>query len=132
MRLNKISLVLMFAAIALGTGQERAAAQDETPPVDLEELTCREVLLIDGNEREQLFLFMHGYMSGKNGETTVNIEQENDTSQQVKNTCIDNPDQSLLSTFEQLSSEGSSQSEDTDQSEEGSQSEGSDQSESQQ
>ena len=74
----------MFGAVSIGMlttcvraqspseSQERAQAPSETEQsnaIDLAPLTCRDFLKTDGEERTNLMIFMHGYMSGKAGNT---------------------------------------------------------------
>ncbi len=45
---------------------------DESDVVDLQRLTCRELLKSEGQNRTNLVIFLHGFMNGKAGDMTIN------------------------------------------------------------
>ena len=105
---KKFSWIFLFisaiSAISLGTPAltqtEPDANEASEDLIELQTMTCREVLKSEGEDRANTLIFMHGYISGKKGETTVNVPVLSDVTDQILDTCIDNPDQTLLSVFE--------------------------------
>ena len=82
-----------------------AYAQDNPqvdPQVDLATVDCRTLLQMPEDEREYTMILYHGYITGRNNETTVDGNVLAEVTDQVIDYCIDNPDNTLLSGFEQF------------------------------
>jgi hypothetical protein len=75
--------------------------QDDTSIVELKNLPCRKLLKLNDSEKEAAIIFFHGYISGKKSELTVDVPALSEVSDKVIDHCIDNPNDQLLSTFEQ-------------------------------
>ena len=104
--MKKYSLVLLLSAIAVTTAslpartQEAEAESPDTPSLDA--TTCREILQSSGENRTNSLIFMHGYISGKKGELVIDAPALANVTEQVINTCIDNPDRNVLSVMEEV------------------------------
>ena len=105
--MKKFSRLVLFSAIAtvsLGvpawSQTEPETAESSEDIVDLQTMTCREILKSEGEDRANTLIFMHGYINGKKGQTTINAPVLADVTNQIFDTCIDNPEQTLLSVFE--------------------------------
>ncbi|MGB5631681.1 MAG: HdeA/HdeB family chaperone [Waterburya sp.] len=115
--MQKFSWILLLGAIAATNFVQSAWTQTEpeitepettepetTEPtediIELQTMTCREVLKSDGEDRANTLIFMHGYISGKQGDATINPPMLADVTDQILDTCINNPEQTLLSVFE--------------------------------
>ena len=76
----------------------------ETPPpnnaISVDTITCRNLLSVGGDERSNLMVYMHGYMSGINGELTIDGLALAAATDDIVGACIDSPDSTLLSVFE--------------------------------
>jgi hypothetical protein len=59
------------------------------------------LLKLNDSEQEAAIMFFHGYISGKNGELTVDVSALGEVSDKVIDHCIDNPNDFLLNVFEQ-------------------------------
>jgi len=81
-------------------GAAGAYAQDDTDNIEIEKMTCREMLRMGNNEREFTLIFLHGFMSGKKSEMLFDGSALQDATDVVLDTCIDNPDETLLAVFE--------------------------------
>lgn len=104
MSIEKMGLLLASLAIGVLSVGDQISAQPETqpaPPIDLEAVTCRDLLLMDGEEEENTILFMHGYMSGKREETMIDVGQLVAVTDEVKQTCIEQPSEPVMQVFEQ-------------------------------
>ena len=104
--MKKFSWLLLFGAIAVSGFSTLAQAQsspntDESDIVDLQTLTCRELLKSEGENRANLVIFMHGFISGKKGVTVIDAPELAEATNTILDTCIDNPDSQLLGVFEQ-------------------------------
>ncbi|MEL7359978.1 MAG: HdeA/HdeB family chaperone [Cyanobacteria bacterium J06634_6] len=81
--------------------EEGAPAVTETADaVDLATLTCRDFLKTPGDEQANLMIFMHGYMSGVAGSTTIDGPALANASDSIVDGCIDDPEGTLFSQFE--------------------------------
>ena len=72
----------------------------ESELIDLAALTCRDYLKTPGDEQANLMIYMHGYMSGVAGTTTLDGPVLATASDAIVDGCIDSPDATLLSQFE--------------------------------
>ena len=107
-RMKKFSWILLLSAIAIPsfslpgwTQTETEASEQGEDIIDLQTMTCREMLKSEYEDRANTLIFMHGYLSGKKGETTVNASVLADVTDRILDTCIDNPEETLLSVFEE-------------------------------
>lgn len=105
--MKRFNWILLFGAIAASclstpawTQTEPEVEEASEDVIELQTMTCREVLKSDGEDRDNIMIFMHGYISGKKGETTVDAPVLADVTSQILDTCIDNPNQTLFSVFE--------------------------------
>lgn len=105
--MQKFSLVFLLSAIAVGSislpgrTQETETAVESEDVASLDATTCREILQSSGDNRTNSLIFMHGYINGKKGELVIDAPALANVTEQVINTCIDNPDQSVLSVMEE-------------------------------
>ncbi|MDJ0634938.1 MAG: HdeA/HdeB family chaperone [Xenococcaceae cyanobacterium MO_188.B29] len=104
--MKKFSWLLLFGAIAISGFSPSAQAQsspntDESDMVDLQTLTCRDLLKSEGDNRANLVIFMHAFINGKNNNTTIDAPALAEATDAIVDTCIDNPDSALLGVFEQ-------------------------------
>ncbi len=106
--MKKYSLVFLLSAIAVASISFPARTQEAETEVQSEDVasldatTCREILQSSGENRTNSLIFMHGYINGKKGELVVDAPALANVTEQVINTCIDNPDRSVLSVMEEV------------------------------
>ena len=112
--MKRFSWILLFGVIAFGHLSIPAQAQsspnakqaqsssnaNEDDSVDLKALTCRQLLLTDGEERSNLIIFMHGFMSGKKNNMIIDAPALTKVTDKIVNSCIDSPNSKLLGVFE--------------------------------
>lgn len=104
--MKKFSWLLLFGTIAISGFSASAQAQsspdtNESDVVDLQTLTCRELLKSEGDNRANLVIFMHAFVNGKTNNTTIDAPALAESTNAIVDTCIDNPDSQLLGVFEQ-------------------------------
>ncbi|NJK62872.1 MAG: hypothetical protein HC921_09495 [Synechococcaceae cyanobacterium SM2_3_1] len=105
--MKTIVWLLVLGAIAAGGLNGTLAWAQSTPEaenndqINLDELNCRTLLKADGDERSNVIIFMHGYMSGQNEEKIINAPELAGITEKVIDACINNPDQLVLATFEE-------------------------------
>ena len=89
----------------LGLNHSLAAQAQETvdlgESIDISEIDCRLMLQMTSEEREFTLLYFHGFMSGQANDTSLNDLELGQATDEIVNTCIDNPENSLISVFEQ-------------------------------
>jgi hypothetical protein len=80
-------------------------AADETvkSPVDLSTVTCKDIMSGDDRGRELAMAYMHGYLNGKAGGTTVELDKNAEITDKVRDFCLDNPSAKFAESFETLS-----------------------------
>jgi hypothetical protein len=89
---------LALGAAIFATG---ALAQDaDNIVLQMEEFTCRDILVRSGFERDFTIAYMHGFMSGKLNETTFDANKLTLATDAVLDFCISNPDASIMAAFE--------------------------------
>ena len=103
--MKKLSWLFVFGIIAFGSLGKPVRSQflaqgNNGDLVNLQKLTCRELLKSSGEDRSSILIFLHGYVSGKAGETIINAPALAELTDKVVDGCIDNPNQILLKVFE--------------------------------
>lgn len=104
--MKKYSSLLLFSTIAVGIialpvrSQSEAANSEDIP--SLTAMTCRQLLKSSGEERTNSLIFMHGYISGKKGETQIDAPALTNVTEQAIDTCIDNPERSAFEVLEEV------------------------------
>lgn len=64
-------------------------------------MTCRELLKSEGDNRDNIIIFMHGFINGKQGMTTIDASALASAADKIIDSGIDSPDSNLLAVFEQ-------------------------------
>jgi hypothetical protein len=112
--MNKFGFVLILSTLSLGfvnVGQANEApdpiaelssepANDST--VNLATITCRDLMTMSGEDEEDTFIFLHGFISGRNNELIINAPALTVVTDQVRNYCIDNPEATALDAFNEF------------------------------
>lgn len=96
---TNVSSCALIAALTL---QSTAAGAQGTPvmsTVDLATLDCRTFLQMEGDNRENTILFLHGYVSGQAKQTRIELGPISEATDRIVNECIDKPAGNLLSVF---------------------------------
>jgi hypothetical protein len=78
------------------------AAEEPSTQKDLEEVACKDVMRLSGNEREYALAFVHGYRLGKMNTTQYEIEVLAAMTDQFIDYCLDNPKDNALAMFEKI------------------------------
>jgi hypothetical protein len=91
------SLLLPLSSVR---AQPAAAPQKSSPAID--ELDCRTLLRLAGEERGFTLIYLHGYVSGMKGQTSLSAQVLAEATDRVVDHCIDKPGDKLLSVFERM------------------------------
>jgi hypothetical protein len=105
-----ISLSAVICALVAGTAgspvlaQSKAVAPAATPAPKqpaLNELDCRTLLRLGGDERAYTLLYLHGFVSGRTNLMLLPTDELAAATDRVIDHCIDAPNDKLLQVFEQ-------------------------------
>lgn len=80
--------------------QPAATPQKSSPAID--EIDCRTLLRLAGEERGFTLIYFHGYVSGMRGQTSLPAQVLAEATDRVVDHCIDKPGDKLLSVFERM------------------------------
>lgn len=97
------SLILAALALApfpIAAEQKHAPDAVQSPAID--EIDCRTLLRLGGEERGYTILYLHGYVSGKRGQTRLSPRDLAADTDRVIDQCIDRPGEKLLAVFERV------------------------------
>lgn len=92
--------VCALAILPCLLGPATAHANGDT--INIEEISCREMLTMDGEQRDLTLLFMHGFVSGENAAVELDESELSETNEAILETCVDNPSDSVLSVFHKV------------------------------
>jgi hypothetical protein len=100
--MKRIGSLLLLSTLTLGVFSTPVRAQSQSEDrIDLQTLSCRTLLEAEDDDRELTLVFMHGYMSGMKGEMMIDAPKLSAATDEVIDACIDNPEATLMSIFEQ-------------------------------
>lgn len=96
-----------FAALAgLPAANARAQAKPEPPSAPREkgvdQLDCRTLMRLSGEERGYTLLYLHGFVSGRKGQLKLATSDLAEATDRIVDHCIDHPADKLLAVFERF------------------------------
>jgi hypothetical protein len=99
----------LLLTLAIGTPQAVVAQTKAAAPATagatkqpaLNDLDCRTLLRLSGDERAFTILYMHGFISGKTNQLLLPADELAATTDKIIDHCIDKPNDKLLAVFEQ-------------------------------
>lgn len=98
-RTNIVSQLLAVGFVL--TYSYGSSVAQESIAVKIEEVTCKDLLLMY-DDQEATLVFFHGFMSGKKGEMVYDDKELTESTDKILNHCIENPADSVLSAFEKF------------------------------
>jgi HdeA/HdeB family protein len=84
------AVALTAAAIILAAKSAAAWAEDANGRA-IEQYSCKDVMREHGSNRDVTIAFLHGYLLGKSGRSTFNIEDLHKQTSAFIEYCLDNP-----------------------------------------
>jgi len=84
------AIALRAAAIMLAANPIGAWAQDANGRT-VEQYSCKDVMREHGSNRDVTIAFLHGYLLGKSGRPTFNVEDLHKQTSAFIEYCLDNP-----------------------------------------
>ncbi len=93
--------VMALAALALQTAPSLADSAKPAPrEAGIDQLECRTLLRLGGEERAYTLLYYHGFVSGRMNQMSLDPLTMAEATDRVVDHCIDHPDDKLLPVFE--------------------------------
>ena len=104
--MNQFKWIFVSTACLLSISSVAVYGQNSSQPenasnINLETIACRDLVKLGDSDQEATMAYMHGFLSGKNNKLTVDVVKLGEVSEKAFDHCIDNPNDSLLSVFEQ-------------------------------
>ena len=93
-----MSTMVLSLRLALA-GPSAANAQAEVIRLNVDQISSRDILTMGGEERDFALIFLHGFVSGQNGEILFDGPVLTEATDTILNRCIGTPDASALSVF---------------------------------
>jgi hypothetical protein len=97
-----IALALSIACTAQTVAAQGRTTEPAAKSPALNELDCRTLLRLDGDERAFTLLYLHGFVSGKNNQLMLSTDALATATDRIVDHCIDKPGDKLLAVFEQV------------------------------
>jgi hypothetical protein len=99
----KTRLPILMAITAIGLLPTLGQAAKPAPaPRDagIDQLDCRTLLRLGGDERAYTLLYFHGFVSGRQNQMRLEVREMAAVTDQVVDHCIDRPGDRLLPVFD--------------------------------
>mgnify|MGYP001825458581 CR=1 FL=1 len=90
----------LAVALALTAPLPTAATAQVT--IDVGKITCDQFALFKVSDPDTIAVWLHGYYSGKRGNTVVEVEKLKANAKKLRDYCLENPDANLLDAVESL------------------------------
>ena len=91
---------LVFAALTAS-----AATAQDTPTFGINDISCRELLIMSGDERDATMIFFNGFISGQSATEVVDPTAMMIASDTVLEQCTGAPDKPLIEVFSSVRGE---------------------------
>jgi hypothetical protein len=101
----KTRLPILMAITAIGLLPTLGQAAEPAPaPMDagIDQLDCRTLLRLGGDERAYTLLYFHGFVSGRQNQMRLEVREMAAVTDQVVDHCIERPGDRLLPVFEKF------------------------------
>ena len=99
---TSVAAVAMFAVLFFADVYAQGADSPEGDTRDLKNFTCKEMMLLSGQDRDLALALAHGYVLGKKGTTQYSIEALGQITDKFLDHCLDNPKDNALASFEKI------------------------------
>ena len=96
-----VSTAFLLSISSVSVYGQNRAKQEDSSTIDAGTLACRYLLKLDDSDQQATMAYYQGFMSGKKNQLIVDVTKLGDVSENVIDHCIDNPNDSLLTVFEQ-------------------------------
>lgn len=99
---NQILSLLLLTTIFSQSSILKSLAQEnsEDTKVELNKISCRELLKMPGKDKELTLVFFHGLMTAKNNQMIIDRIALREATDKITDDCIDNPNLMLMTVFD--------------------------------
>ncbi len=99
---NQILSLLLLTTIFSQSSISNSLAQEnsEDTKVELNKISCRELLKMPGKDKELTLVFFHGLMTAKNNQMIIDRIALREATDKITDDCIDNPNLMLMTVFD--------------------------------
>lgn len=100
--INRLFSLLLLTTVFGQSSALTSLAQEnsEDTKVELNKISCRELLKMPGKDKELTLVFFHGLMTAKNDEMVIDRVLLREATNKITDDCIDNPDSMLMTVFD--------------------------------
>ena len=95
-----LAVAVTFSALCFSGSAAFAGALSETK--DFKDNTCKDIMILSGEDREIAIAFAHGYMLGKKNTTRYVPEELGKATDNFMDYCLDHPKDNALAAFEKF------------------------------
>ena len=88
--MNKMCKIALIAGIASLAGPTPLSAQETKRTID--QYKCRDVMRESGPNRDVAIAFLHGYLLGKSGSSSFDLDEIHKQTESFIEHCLSNPD----------------------------------------
>ena len=96
-----VSTAFLLSLPSVPVYGQNGTKQEDPSTIDAGTLACRYLLKLNDSDREATMAYYQGFMSGKKNDLIVDVARLGNISDRVIDHCIDNPNDSLITVFEQ-------------------------------
>ncbi len=97
----KIATTAMILLAGLGLGRTSAQGVGSR---SIEQYTCKDVMREHGGNRDVTIAFLHGYLLGKSGSATFDIDALHKQTSDFIERCLDNPGEKAVDVMSKIKS----------------------------
>ena len=101
-RLMSFAVAGKGLAFALALSLPFGATASAQVTIDVGKITCNQFALYKVSDPDTIAVWLHGYYSGKRGNTVVEVEKLKANAKNLRDYCLENPDANLLDAVESL------------------------------
>ena len=99
--INKLLAIFLLSTIISTLYSSSGFAQDEAEntKVELNKISCRELLKMPGKDRELTLVFFHGLIASRNNQMVIDRVALREATNKITDYCINNPNSMLMTAF---------------------------------
>lgn len=101
--INKLFAIVLLATVISPVSNLSSFAQDTSKDtkVELNKISCRELLKMPGKDKELTLVFFHGVMTARNNQMVIDRVVLREATDKITDYCIDNPNSMLMTAFDE-------------------------------
>jgi hypothetical protein len=105
-KLMIVAVAIVFAlASPVSWAGEHEVDESEFEKYELNDVSCKDVMLLSGVDREAVISFVHGYLAGEAKKTVVDLIELGRATDTFMDRCLDSPTSKAFSTMRTILSE---------------------------